>query len=97
MFRVNKSVLKLSSYLTLKQGRGSVVVHGEAAEAVRDAIEGGPLGGQLLCQDRDEVLLLEIRPLGEPGQQVVHLLVVGQLRPLVTDPPLQHPGFTGRA
>ena len=94
IYKFSFSINFSSYYLTLKQGRGSVVVHGEAAEAVRDTIDCGPLGGQFLREDRDEVLLLEVGPLGEPGQQVVHLLVVGQLRPLVTDPPLQHPWFT---
>ena len=60
-------------------------------------VDGGPLGRELLCKDGHKVLLLKVRPLGEPGKQVVHLLVVRELCPLVADPSLQHPGLAGGA
>ena len=75
----------------MEQGRWPVVIQSQTVETVTDTIDRGPLGGQLLREDGDEVLLLQVGPVVEPGEEVVHLLVVGELGPLVAHPPLQHP------
>ena len=82
-------------HLTLEQGRWPVVIQSQTVETVTDTIDRGPLRGQFLREDGDEVLLLQVGPVVEPGEEVVHLLVVGELGPLVAHPPLQHPRLAG--
>ena len=48
------------------------------------------LGRKLLGQDRNKVFSLQVGPAIKPGEQIVHLLVIGQLWPLIAHPPLQH-------
>ena len=78
------------THLAFKQWRRSAVVNAETIQIFLNSIRVYHLGRKLLGQDRNKVFSLQVGPAIKPGEKIVHLLVIGQLWPLVTHSPFQH-------
>ena len=89
---MDEPISKQLDLTLVNRGRLFGVVVVVQVEAVDAAVQLRVLG-HLGRQDGDEVLPLEVGPLIEPGEEVVHLLVAVEVCPVVGHPPFQHSRF----